>query len=65
MEIDKKLLKKDKLALIVEKVIAEGTKVFAPVKKGNKINFDTITSISEMTEDYIAVSYTHLDAADE
>jgi len=53
MEIEKKLLKKDKLAIIIEKIVAEGTKVFAPVKKGNQINFDTISSISEMTEDYI------------
>jgi sulfhydrogenase subunit beta (sulfur reductase) len=53
MEIDKKILKKDKLAIIVDKVIAEGTKVFAPVKNGNQIFFNTISSISEMADDYI------------
>jgi sulfhydrogenase subunit beta (sulfur reductase) len=53
MEIEKKILKKDKLAIIIEKVIAEGTKVIAPVKQGNMVNFSLISSASEMTDDYI------------
>ena len=53
METEKRLLNKEKLATIIEKIIAEGTLVFAPVKQGNMVNFTQISSPSEMTDDYI------------
>lgn len=53
MSIEKKSLTKTSLAALVEKLTAEGKKVYAPVRKGKQVNFELITSAGEMAEDYI------------
>jgi formate hydrogenlyase subunit 6/NADH:ubiquinone oxidoreductase subunit I len=53
MSIEKKSFTKASLAKLVEKFIAEGKQVYAPVRKGKQVNFELITSIGEMAEEYI------------
>lgn len=53
MSIEKKTLTKTSLATLVDKLNAEGKKVYAPVRKGKQVNFELITSVGEMAEDYI------------
>jgi len=53
MNIEKKLLKPASLEKLVLKLKEEGKQVFAPVKKDNLVNFAEISSLQEMTEDYI------------
>lgn len=53
MEIERKLLKNGSFAGLVGKLIEDGKKVIAPVRKGRLVDFDPISSFDQMTDDYI------------
>ena len=53
MDIGKRLLRKNSLEKLVEQLHTEGTHVYAPVLKGKIVDFKNISSIQEMTDDYI------------
>ena len=53
MEIEKKLLKKASLEKLFEKLKSENTKMYAPVKKDNLVNFSLVNTFGEICDDYI------------
>ena len=53
MSTEKKSLSKTSLNKLIEKFIAEGKKVYAPVKKDKQVNFELISSVNDIAEDYI------------
>jgi len=53
MNIEKKLIKPASLEKLVILLKEEGKQIFAPVKKDNLVNFAEISTLQEMTEDYI------------
>ena len=63
MEIDRKLLKNESFATLVNKLLSDGKKVLAPVKKGNLVDFDYIGSFDQMTDDYILTTQSAKSAA--
>ena len=53
MEIEKKSLKKDALAKLFERISAAGKTVYAPVKEGDKTDFQITNDFSKVNLDYI------------
>lgn len=53
MSIEKKLIKHASLEKLVNGLREEGKHVFAPVKKDGQASFEEISSLQEMTDDYI------------
>jgi len=51
--IEKKLLTKASLDNLVSKLLDEGKKIFAPVRKDKQVNFEIISSLKDMADDYI------------
>ncbi|MCX6273123.1 MAG: 4Fe-4S dicluster domain-containing protein [Bacteroidetes bacterium] len=56
MDIEKKLLRKSSLSTLVNNMRADGKTVFAPTKQNTQIAFTPISSLEEMTEDYIVTN---------
>ena len=53
MNIENKILKQTSLEKLVVKLKEEGKQVLAPVKKNDLVEFAEISTLQEMTEDYI------------
>jgi len=53
MSIEKKIVSQASFEKLVLQLKEEGKRIFAPVKKGTIIGFDEISSLQEMTNDYI------------
>ncbi len=56
MIIEKKILKYSSLAKLILKLNSEGQQVFAPMKKGDIIDFARVSGINEMADDYIVTT---------
>ena len=53
MGIEKKLLKKESLGKLLEKILQAGKTVYAPKKIKNRVDFQSVTSAEELAVDYI------------
>lgn len=53
MNTEKKLIRRASLEKLINNLMAEGQKIFAPVSKENITDFEEISSLKEMAEDYI------------
>jgi len=53
MDIEKKLIKKSSLEELVTKMNQDGKQVYAPVKKNDVVDFNIISSYSDIEQDYI------------
>lgn len=56
MEAEKKLLKKSSLEALTDRLVKAGKEVYAPVRKKNVVDFEKISSISEMDNDYVSTN---------
>ncbi|MBN2521538.1 MAG: 4Fe-4S dicluster domain-containing protein [Bacteroidales bacterium] len=53
MNIERKLLTKSSLGQLVQKLNQDGKHVYAPVRKNEIVNFEKISALNEMDNDYI------------
>jgi len=53
MDIERKLLKKDSLDKLFEKIKGSGRRILAPVQKDNMITFEEVSSPGELAQDYV------------
>lgn len=56
MEIIKRSLSKASLASLIEQLNGKGTLVIGPRKKDNLVDFDAVTSLDDISEDYIVTT---------